>query len=118
MASDDYPGRFDGQAGQVWYSDVRQVRGSQLQIGDWLDTLDHRGARMIYAVGVKPRDPGARYVAASGWYYDNAADDPGSDWERVRDDVLYDIVNPDSQVAPDGTPVSEVPLYDFTWADR
>lgn len=102
----DYIGRYDGEAGLVWYSKVRKVRGDQLQIGDWLDTLDHSGARKIHAIGVKPGDRGARYVAASGWYFAIAANDPGSDWERVRDDVEYDVVDPNSQVTPDGEPMA------------
>ena len=41
-----YVGNYDGVPGLVWYSDATQVRGDELKLGDWLDSLDHRGARL------------------------------------------------------------------------
>jgi hypothetical protein len=93
---------YCGEPGLVWYSMVEHKRGDELQIGDWLDTLDHRGARMIYAVAIKDRDGDRRYVGFSVWHYNLDVEDPGSDWEAVRDDVLYDVVDPDSICDPMG----------------
>lgn len=89
-----YPGRFDGIPGLVWYSRVRKVRGADLQLGDWLDSLDHRGARMIYGISWTPGSK--RGTVTFG------GDD---DTEEVHAEVVYDVVDPDSQVAPDGTPL-------------
>lgn len=86
------PGRFDGIPGLVWYAKVTPTRGDELKVGDWLDSLDHRGARSIYefrAIGGGSRDA----VFSFG------------DAETVRDDVMYDVVDPDSQVQPDGSPL-------------
>jgi len=83
-------GRFDGIPGLMWYARVEQVRGGDLKVGDWLDSLDHRGARMIYAVA--DGSEGFRTV----WFSEG-----GDDCETVRVDVDYDVVDPDSQVAPD-----------------
>lgn len=99
MSNDTYPGRFDGIPGLVWYADVRKVRGDQLEVGDWLDSLDHCGARRIYAVA-DGSTPESRRVGFSEWQHPS-----GEDWETVRRDVEYDVVNPDSQVAPDGSPL-------------
>lgn len=99
----DYVGRFDGEPGLVWYSRVTKTRGDQLQVGDWLDSLDHRGARSIYGVRVTTPGSGFREVCFSGGF--QVYDDGSSDSEVVRDDVFYDVVDPDSQVAPDGSPL-------------
>lgn len=113
--SDTYYGRFCGYPGLVWYSKVRKVKGVDLKIGDWLDTLDHRGARMIYSVfaGAAPSDGDApdiehlrrmtRRDINSGWLTVMVA---GGETETIRADVEYDVVDPDSQVTPDGTPVT------------
>lgn len=114
--------RFDGIPGMVWYSDVRKVRGDQLRIGDWLDTLDHHGARCIYGMWVgevHPDDLSETMVQT---------DAPGpdaplrtvmfgcGDTETIRADVEYDVVDPASQVTPDGTPVVVDPPPDKTGA--
>lgn len=100
----DYEGRYDGEPGLVWYSEVTKKYGDQLEIGDWLDSLDHSGACRIYAIG-QNADTGARYVGFSEWWRPYAADSRDSDWRMVRADVEYDVVNPDSQVQPDGSPL-------------
>lgn len=103
--------RFDGHPGMVWYAVVRKVHGDQLQIGDWLDTLDHHGARSIHGIWVgdidtpeladamvqvnapRPESPVRTVMFGCG------------DTETIRCDVEYDVVDPASQVTPDGTPV-------------
>jgi hypothetical protein len=104
--------RFCGHPGMVWYAKVTKTRGADLKIGDWLDNLDHCGGRMI--VGM--------YLGAVPDEADENADEwvPGLDvdpnlrtviftggaGEVIRADVEYDVVDPDSQVTPDGTPVA------------
>lgn len=95
-----YRGRFDGEAGLVWYSTVTSKRGDELEIGDWLDSLDHSGARSIHGIRVANPGSGFREVCFSGGW--KVYDDGSSDTETVRDDVMYDVVDPYSQVAPDG----------------
>ncbi len=103
--------RFDGHPGMVWFSGVRKVLGIDLQVGDCLDTLDHRGARTIYGVWpgeVEPEDLTEVMVGVD-------APDPdspvrtvmfgGGDVETVHVDVEYDVVDLSTQVTPDGTPV-------------
>lgn len=97
----DYAGRFDGIPGLVWYANVTKTRGDQLQVGDWLDSLDHRGARSIYGIRVASSGSGYREVHFGGGLTVYA--DGSSDSEVVRDDVEYDVVDPYSQVAPDGS---------------
>jgi hypothetical protein len=99
------PGRYDDIPGLVWYSRSRKVRGSDLALGDWLDSLDHRGARMIYGIWF-----GDSAEATSHHY--TADESPvrtvmfcGGDTEAVRVDVECDVVDPDSQVQPDGSPL-------------
>jgi len=87
-----YPGRFDGVPGLMWYSKVTPTRGDELRVDDWLDSLDHRGARAI--CDIRAIGGGSRDVVFSF-----------GDSETVRDDVMYDVVDPDSQVQPDGTPI-------------
>lgn len=99
----DYVGRYDGVPGLVWYAKVTPTRGDELKVGDWLDSLDHRGARSIYGIRVAAPDSGYREVCFSGGF--TVYDDGSSDAEVVRDDVMYDVVDPDSQVAPDGSPL-------------
>ena len=93
-------GRFDGIAGLVWYASVTPTRGDELKIGDWLDSLDHSGARSIHAI--RKANPGTdvHEVAFSpnGFH--------SGDYEVVRDNVIYDVVNPNSQVDPIGTPMN------------
>lgn len=107
MSDDDIPwnycGNFDGIPGMVWFSKVEKVYGADLQIGQCLDSLDHRGYRTIYGIYVPQPGCGYRVVCFSQGF--KVYDDGSSDTETVRDDVLYDVVDPDSQVTPDGTPV-------------
>lgn len=97
----DYEGRFDGTPGLVWYSKVTPTRGDELKEGDWLDSLDHRGARKIYDTRVAAPGSGYREVCFSGGW--TVYDDGSSNTEVVRDDVMYDVVDPASQVQPDGS---------------
>lgn len=102
----NHAARFDGHPGMVWYATVRQVPGDQLRISDWLDSLDHRGARAIH--GILADEIGA-------WDPDGPTPSLTSnlrtvlfsagDAETVRCDVEYDVVDPNSQVTPDGSPV-------------
>lgn len=96
-----YIGRFDGIPGLVWYATVTPTRGDALKIGDWLDSLDHSGARSIYAIRKPDPSSDAREVAFSPDGFDFG------DCEVVRDSVVYDVVDPDSQVDPMGVPVAE-----------
>jgi hypothetical protein len=108
---DNHVARFDGHPGLVWFAEVRRVRGDKLQIGDWLDSLDHRGARCIY--GLWAGDISAAELADAMLRLDAPQPDSpvrtvmigGGETETIRVDVEYDVVNPDSQVTPDGTPV-------------
>lgn len=110
----DY-GRFCGHPGLVWYATVRKVKGADLKVGDWLDTLDHRGARRIFGIfaGPAPADldtpPVERLRALRRSDVDSGLRTVmvgGGETETVRVDVEYDVVDPDSQVTPDGTPVT------------
>lgn len=92
----NHSARLSGIPGLVWYSKVRQVRGDKLKAGDWLDSLDHRGARAVYEIS-PIENVTTRTVKFS---------DIAGDTETVRCDVDYDVVDPNSQVAPDGTPVT------------
>jgi len=110
----NHAARFCGYPGMVWYSRSRSVRGDELRIGDMLDTLDHRGARGIFGIfaGAAPDGqdtPDVEHLRAL-----RAADVDsglltvmigGGETETIRADVLYDVVDPTSQVTPDGTPV-------------
>ena len=89
------PGHITGVPGLNWYTRVRKVSGADLKVGDWLDSLDHSGARTIHNI---TKAPGAvtRTVRFS---------DIEGDSEVVRADVMYDVVDPTSHVGPDGTPV-------------
>ena len=78
----------------VWYSNVTPTRGDELQAGQWLDSLDHCGARTIHNI----TDVAGGYRTV--WFSDIAGDS-----EIVRDDVMYDVVDPSSVCAPDGTPI-------------
>lgn len=95
--------RFTGHPGLVWYSRIRKVRGADLNVGDWLDSLDHRGARSIHGIRVATPGSGFREVHFGGGW--TVYSDGSSDTETVRDDVEYDVVDPDSQVTPTGEPV-------------
>lgn len=107
--------RFCGIPGMVWYANITKVRGADLRVGQWLDTLDHRGARAILGIlaGSAPSDNGTPTVdhlrrlrvvdAKSGLLTVMVG---GGETETVRADVEYDVVDPDSQVTPDGTPVA------------
>lgn len=88
------PEHFLGYPGMVWYSTVTPTRGDGLRVGDWLDSLDHCGARTIRNI-----------TDASGGYRTVRFSDVEGDSETIRDDVLYDVVDPTSVVAPDGTPI-------------
>lgn len=91
------PGTIDGHPGLNWYTRVEKVHGRDLKPGQWLDSLDHSGARTIHHITELTTD--SRLVSFS---------DIDGDSEVVRTDVLYDVVDPASQVAPDGTPVGGI----------
>ncbi|MEV5211275.1 hypothetical protein AB0K35_27765 [Micromonospora sp. NPDC053740] len=104
MTADDYeqpayldPGKIDGHPGLNWYTRVEKVHGRDLRPGQWLDSLDHSGARTIHHI--TELAAGSRLV----WFSDIDGDS-----EIVRTDVEYDVVDPTSQVAPDGTPVGGI----------
>lgn len=108
----NHAARFDGIPGLVWYSTVRPVSGGELRVGDWLDSLDHRGARLICGIWIGE----TRTSDLADAMIDFACQpDPDSavrtvmfsagDTETVRCDVDYDVVDPNSQVTPDGSPV-------------
>ena len=92
--SGGYDGRYDGRPGLVWYSGVTPTVGADLRVGDWLDSLDHRGARMIFGISMRDLTDETRTVTFFG-----------GDSETVHKGVTYDVVDPDSQVAPDGSPL-------------
>jgi hypothetical protein len=115
--SDTYHGRFCGYPGLVWYATVRKVKGADLRVGDWLDTLDHRGARAIYGIfaGAAPADTDMVDVEhlcrLTGRDLDSGLLTvmvAGGETETIRVDVEYDVVDPDSQVTPTGEPVTGV----------
>lgn len=89
---------FDGIPGGVWYTKVQKVRGADLKLGDWLDSLNHEGARMIH--GISMTDPAStrRTVAFSAGF-------AFGDTEVVDIHVEYDVVDPGSQVTPGGEPI-------------
>lgn len=97
------PEHFLGYRGMVWYSTVTPTRGDQLKEGDALDSLDHCGARTIRGIRVDAPGSGYRQVHFGGGF--TVYDDGSSDSEVVRDDVMYDVVDLNSVVAPDGTPI-------------
>lgn len=101
-----YDGRYDGIPGLVWYARARQVSGADLAVGDWLDSLDHRGARKIFGITAQDPDSATREVTFSF-----------GDTETVRTDVMYDVVDPDSQVDPTGTPVQHDKPSSLTLTD-
>lgn len=107
--------RFCGYPGMVWYATSRRVRGDQLRVGDWLDTLDHCGARAIFGIFAGPAPAGRATPSVEHLRGLSALDFKsgvltvmvgGGETETVRADVEYDVVDPDSQVTPDGTPVA------------
>jgi len=98
----NHSGRLDGHSGMVWYSAVRKVPGDRLQVGDWLDSLDHRGARAI--CGIRAGGTAASDLPELDGKVRTVVFSFG-DTEIVRCDVEYDVVDPDSQVTPDGSPV-------------
>jgi hypothetical protein len=99
--AEDYPPEFwyCGIPGLMWYATVTPTRGSDLKLGDWLDSLDHRGARAIQGIRVAVPGSGFRKVHFGGGW--KVYPDGSSDTETIRDDVMYDVVDPNSQVAPD-----------------
>ncbi len=86
------PDHLIGYPGMVWYSKVTPTRGDQLQVGDLLDSLDHRGARPIHNI-----------TNVAGGYRTVWFSDIDGDSETIRDDVMYDVVDLASVCAPDGT---------------
>ena len=97
---DEMPGRFCGMPGLVWYSEVIKKRGDELEVGGWLDSLDHHGACSIFGVRVTEQGSGFREICFSGGW--TVYGDGSSDTVTVRDDVMYDVVNPDSICDPMG----------------
>lgn len=104
-------GRFDGIPGLVWYASIHKVRGEDLKLGDWLDSLDHRGARMIYGLWLGAATTADLYEETLRTAVDIDSGSPKvmtvmfscGDTEQLRPDVEYDVVDPESQVAPDGS---------------
>jgi hypothetical protein len=90
-----------GEPGLVWYSRVHKVYGSELRLGDWLDTLDHHGARMIYGIwyGIN-KEASAVHCTADRSGFRTVMFSAG-DTEVVSAYVQYDVVDPNSQVRPD-----------------
>lgn len=96
MIPANHSSNFCGHPGLVWYATVTPTLGAELRLGQWLDSLDHRGARMIFGLSMSKVDDPQRTVTFFG-----------GDSETVRADVKYDVVDPDSQVTPDGAPVTD-----------
>lgn len=92
-------GQLDGIPGLVWHANVRKVLGADLKVGDWLDTLDHSGARMICGVALPNDERGYPLMSSQSRVVMFSL----ADNELVRADVEYDVVDPNSQVAPDGS---------------
>jgi hypothetical protein len=103
---DEAPGHYDGIPGLVWYSKATKTYGRDLKLGDWLDSLDHRGARTIW--GLWRGSATRAELGARSLYLPDQADPlitvmfGGGDTEVVRADVQYDVVEPDSQTARPG----------------
>jgi hypothetical protein len=70
-----------------WYTRIRKTFGRDLKLTDWLDSLDHRGARMIFRITMPYLDSQTWSVAFHG-----------GDTETIRPDVEYDVVDPSSVV--------------------
>lgn len=107
MSTSDSPNHvanFDGKPGMVWYAKSTPTYGHDLKLHDWLDSLDHRGARAIHGLSINTLKDTTITVTFFG-----------GDTETVRADVQYDVVDPDSQVTPDGTPVTTEWPEDYDW---
>lgn len=74
-------------ARHVRYTKSKKVRGDKLKPGDWVDSLDHCGARKIKSIDRDNPSSPLRYVR----FYHGGG-------ESVRKDVKYDVVNPNSIV--------------------
>jgi hypothetical protein len=102
MIQYDGPGRFDGIPRLVWYATVEKVPAAELRLGMWLDSLDHRGARKIAGPWSGADDNPVRSFTSdqagtvTAMFF-------GGDTETLRLDVAYGVVDPDSQVTPDGS---------------
>lgn len=108
----------------ITYTDSRLVKGADLKIGDWLDTLDRGGARAIFGIfaGMGPDNrgtPTAERLQAlrcndinSGYRTIMVG---GGETETVRVDVDYSVVNPDTMVEiPDPPQYVEYKLITIT----
>lgn len=84
----------------VRYTESRQVLGADLTPGMWLDSLDHRGARMVWSVSFPGNYLKVVIEEPSGWdaFRLVGFSDLPSDRETVRADLPYDVVDPDSMV--------------------
>ena len=69
----------------VRYTKSKKVRGDQLKPGQWIDSLDHRGARQIKSIDKDDPSSRLRYIH---FYFGGG--------ESVRKDVKYDVVDPKS----------------------
>lgn len=98
----------------IIYTEARKVKGRDLAIGDWLDSLGQGGARAIYGI-IAGRGPaggdtptvehltGLRCHDLDGEYRTVLFGGGGS--ETVHIDVDYDVVNPDTMIEdPDPGP--------------
>lgn len=81
--------RYSGMDGLVWYSRVRTVAGDALRVGDWLDTVDHRGARRI------------QRIEETSDLYRTVRHADGA-FEEIDRDEECSVVDPDSLVDPTG----------------
>lgn len=102
----------------ILYTEARKVKGRDLAIGDWLDSLGQRGARCIFGIvaGRAPLDgdtPTVEHLKAlrcpdiDGEYRTVLFGGGGS--ETIHVGVDYDVVNPDTMIEdPDPDPV---PVY-------
>jgi len=85
------------------YTEVRTLLGRDLKLGDWLDSLDRCGARMIYGLWC-----GSASSSEVGETIRKAVPDRDvitvmfsiGDTERIRAGVSYDVVDPDSLIEP------------------
>lgn len=90
-----------GEPGLVWYSRVHKVYGCELRLGDWLDTLDHHGARMIYGIWYGTADEATKTRGEADQSDSRTVMFSFGDTEVVHAHVQYDVVDPNSHVRPD-----------------
>jgi hypothetical protein len=101
------PGKVTGIPGMNWYTRVTPTSGADLAVGDFLDSIDHRGCRPIHHI-----DDSADGRTRRVWFSEFEGDS-----EMVCVGDVYDVVDPTSHVDPDGTPVGYAPIEDETSPD-